>query len=125
MSEDSLYQKIRNWFRFYFIRQKSPLSYIWWKDILHRDTSSEGMYGICIATTTPDCAISLSSGSPKENVMEICVYDSNNKLLETIKVKLPYRSKLKIKEGFNKAWAVSRASLKKEKASRDNLKKGL
>ena len=106
-----------NWYRYYFIRKKSPLSYIWWSDILKRHIGSEGVYNISIATVEPDCAISLSYGSPKDNKLTILVYDSNNKLRHKVDVKLSYRSMMKIKSGFREARKESLNILRGEKTN--------
>lgn len=110
----SLLRSIKPWFRHYFVRRKSPLSYIWWSDILKRDVSSEGVYNIALATVEPDSAIILSSGAPRDNYLEICVYDSDNKLRHTVEVKLPYRHIKRVKSGFHQAFRLSREILKEE-----------
>lgn len=110
---------IRYRFSYYFVRKKSPLSYIWWRDILRREISSEGMYNVAIATVEPDCAISLSSGAPSDNHMEICVYDTNNRLRHRVQIKLSYKSMKKIRAGFNEAQRESRKILKEEGVSYD------
>ena len=103
------------WFRHYFIRRKSPLSYIWWSGILHRDISYEGVYDIAVATAEqPDCAISLSSGAPSDNYMNICVYDGNNNLSHKVRIKLSYKSMQKIKAGFREARKESMRIIKEE-----------
>lgn len=107
--------RFRYLFRYYFIRKKSPLSYIWWCNVLRRDTSSEGLYALQLAdSSTPDAALCLKTGAPKDNVMEIIVYDGDNTRLETVEVKLSYHSMKKIREGFHKATAISRQCIKEE-----------
>ena len=114
MSIKNYYYNFRAWFRYYFIRKKSPISYIWWSDILKRDIRSVGMYQTSIAATTPDCAIGLSSGAPSDNHMTICIYDSDDKLVDRVEIKLSYKSMRKIMNGYDRAFAISRAKIKEE-----------
>lgn len=108
-----MYQTIRQWYRYYFVRKKSPLSYILWSDILNRDISSEGMYEVSLAWKDgPDAAISFSTGAPQDNHIEITVYAEGNKILETVYIQLSYRSMRKIREGFTKAATASRRQIK-------------
>jgi hypothetical protein len=102
-------------FRYYFIRRKAPLSWIFWGEMLRRESSSSGMYQVSIAAAgQPDCAISLSRGAPKDNNIEICIYDNSDKLVDTVCIPLSYRSMGRVMDGFNKAFAVSRAQIRKE-----------
>lgn len=109
---------LRYWFRYYFIRKKAPLSWIWWHNILRRDFDSVGMYPVSIAESGfPDCAISLNRGAPEDNHIEIVVYDASDKIVETIRIPLSYNSMNRVIEGFDKAFALSRKSIKEHNAS--------
>lgn len=102
-------------YRFYFIRKKSPLSYIWWSNILKRDIGGQGSYQINIASaTSPDGAIWISYGAPKDNHITITIYDSQNKKIAEVKIKLNYKSMKKLSDGFDKAFVISRKNIKKE-----------
>lgn len=110
-----MYQNIRHWYRYYFVRKKSPLSWIFWGDILRRQLSWQGSYQVSIAAAgEPDCAISLSKGAPHDNKVIIAVYDTNEKLVETVEIPLSYRSMVRVIDGFNKASAISRRTIKAE-----------
>lgn len=116
--------KLRSWFystnlyykfRYYFIRQKAPLSWIFWGEILRRESSSVGLYAVSIAAAGQnDCAISLSRGASKENYIEIVVYDVNNKLVDMVTIPLTYRSMGRVMRGFDKAFAISSKKIKEE-----------
>lgn len=107
----SLYYK----FRYYFIRKKAPLSWIFWGEIMRRESSSQGNYDVSIAAArAPDCTISLSRGAPGENNIEIHVYNSKNEFIETICIPLGYRGMERVMRGFNKASAVSRRTIREE-----------
>ena len=104
--------RIYDWYRYHFVRKKSPLSYIWWSDILKRNIGSEGVYNVSIATVQSDCAISLSYGAPDKNRFTILVYDAQDRLKHKVEVKLSYRSMMKIKSGFAEARRESLKILK-------------
>ena len=107
--------KIRDYLRYYFIRKKSPISYIFWRDILGRVMMSSGVYNICIASRKkPDCGITLDTGAPKENMMSIHVYDKDNKLIDTVDIKLSYRTVRRIYKGFREAYKMSLENITKE-----------
>ncbi|SRR5216117_2208641 len=102
-------------FRHYFIRKKSPLSWIFWGEIMRRESSSQGTYSVSIALAgQPDCAISLNRGAPKDNNIEICVYDSNDKLIDTVYIPLSYKSMGRVMRGFDKAFVVSAKKIREE-----------
>lgn len=115
--------KLTNWFysttlyyklRYYFIRQKAPLSWIFWGEIMRREASSQGMYQISIALAgAPDCGICLNRGAPKDNSIEIRVYNSDEKLIDTVVIPLSYRDAGRVMAGFDKAGAISRKSITK------------
>lgn len=105
--------RIKDWFEYYFIRKKAPLSYILYSDILKREMSIQGVYGLELASKS-DCAITLNSGTPKENKISINIYDGK-KLIDTVDIRLSYRSMQKIKKGFNEAWAISNQAIKELK----------
>lgn len=105
-------------FRYYFIRKKAPLSWIFWGEIMRRESSSVGMYQISIAAANaPDCAILLSRGAPGENNIEINIYDGNDKLFETINIPLSYKSMGRVMKGFDRASSISRKKIKEEGAT--------
>lgn len=116
--------RIKNWlyntslyykFRYYFIRKKAPLSWIFWGEVMRRESSSQGTYQISIAAVgEPDCVISLSRGSPGENNIEITIYSSSDKPIETVLIPLSYRSMGRVMRGFNKAFSISRKQIKVE-----------
>lgn len=109
---------IRYWFRYYFVRKKAPLSWIFWGQMLHRETVSQGMYPINIASASdPDCAIDISMGAPRDNRISICIYDAKGGLVETIQIPLSYRSMKRVFAGFDKASSVSRKIIKAEIAA--------
>lgn len=102
-------------FRYYFIRKKSPLSWIFWGEIMRRQSSSVGMYQVSIATAgAPDCAISLSRGAPGENNIEICVYDGDDKHVDTVYIPLSYGAMGRVQDGFHRASAISRKLIEEE-----------
>lgn len=102
-------------FRYYFIRQKAPLSWIFWGDILRRESSSVGLYGLRIATVGEnDCAIALNRGAPKDNYIEIIIHDMNNKPFDVVTIPLSYRDMGRVMKGFDKASSISRKKIKEE-----------
>lgn len=102
-------------FRYYFIRKKAPLSWMFWGDIMHRQSSSQGMYAVNVASAgDPDCAISLSRGAPGDNNIEICVYDAEDNLIDTVLIPLTYRQMGRVMSGFDKAFSVSRKKIREE-----------
>lgn len=107
--------KTRDYFRYYFIRKKSPISYIFWRDILKREMISSGLYNVNIATEIrPDCAITLETGTPKENMMSIHIFDKDDELIDTVDIKLSYRSVRRIHKGFREAYRISLENIRKE-----------
>lgn len=110
----SLYYK----FRYYFIRQKAPLSWIWWGEIMRRESSSIGSYQVSIAAVgEPDATISLSMGAPGDNNIEINIYDSEDKLVETVYIPLGYRHMKRVMGGFDKAFKISAHQIKSERTN--------
>jgi hypothetical protein len=108
-------QKIRYWFRYYFIRKKAPLSYILWCHILRREVVYSGSYAVSIAAANaPDGSISLNQGAPGNNSIEIDLYDAYNKRFHTVKIELSYRSMKKVRAGFDEAFQVSRQKIREE-----------
>lgn len=102
-------------FRYYFIRQKAPLSWIFWGEIMRREHSSYGSYDVSIAARgEPDCALSFHRGAPKDNNIAIDVYDSNNKIVETVYIPLSYKNMGRVMAGFDKAFAVSAKKIREE-----------
>jgi len=101
--------RIKDWFNYYFVRKKSPLSYILWQDILRREVSTWGMFSISIAKTPAECALSISMGAPKDCFIGIYNYDDENILKDTVEIKLPYRYMKRISNGFEKAHKISRS----------------
>lgn len=76
---------------------------------------SSGVYNICIASRKkPDCGITLDTGAPKENMMSIHVYDKDNKLIDTVDIKLSYRTVRRIYKGFREAYKMSLENITKE-----------
>ncbi len=106
---------IRSWYRYWFVRKRSPLSYIWWCSVLRRAVESHGMYRINIASRDePDCALQLSCGAPQDNCIVVCIYDEDNTLFDTVKIKLNYRDARRVIDGFSKAFAISRNKMREE-----------
>ena len=110
----SLISNLKGTYRHYFVRKKSPISYIWWSNILRRDCMFSGSYSVAIATVEPDCAISMQMGAPNDNKLTITVYDGDNQCVASVDIKLSYRSMKRIHKGFNEASAISRRVLKEE-----------
>jgi hypothetical protein len=107
----SLYYK----FRYYFIRRKAPLSWIWWGEVMRRESSSQGMYQVSIAAVgQSDAAISLSRGAPGDNTIEITIYDGGDTAVETVRINLSYRDMGRVMKGFNEAFRISRKQILKE-----------
>lgn len=102
-------------FRHYFIRKKSPLSWIFWGEIMRRESSTVGMYPISIAAVnSPDCAICLNRGAPGENSIEICIYDSTDSPAKSVRIPLSYKSMRRVMKGFDLAYAESFKIIKEE-----------
>lgn len=107
--------KIKDYFRYYFIRKKAPISYIFWQDILKRKMISSGLYNVNIATELrPDCGITLETGTPKENKMSIHIFDKDDELIDTVDIKLSYRTVRRIYKGFREAYKISLESIREE-----------
>lgn len=115
--ENRMFQRIYQFYRFYFVRKKSPLSYIWWQNILHRHVGFEGSYQVSIATVDePDADISFSYGAPSDNYMSLKLYDNENNLYHKVKIPLSYRSMMKIQAGFNEASREIRKNIRESKS---------
>lgn len=93
-------------FRHYFIRRKSPVSYILWSEILRRDLS------YCSGILTPfvprsedllRIETSIESGAPRDNKIEFSVYDDDGKYIRSFQAKLTYRDSQRIRKAAEKA----------------------
>jgi len=107
--------RLYQWYRYYFVRKKAPLSWIWWHDVLRRNSTSVGMYDISLAALNqPDAGISLSCGAYGDNTIEITVYDGYRKPVEMVTINLSYRDAVRVMDGFERAFSISRRQIKKE-----------
>lgn len=93
-------------FRYYFIRKKAPLSWIFWGEIMRRKSESVGMYDVSIAAVG-DCGISLSRGAPGNNNIEIVVYDREDEIVDIVLIPLGYRKMGRVMKGFDRAFSTS------------------
>lgn len=101
-------------FRYYFIRHKAPISYIFWSEILRRENISQGNYSISLAWIDgPDASIWIER-KPRDSGMSITVQDSEGNSVDTVWIPLSYRTMGKIFNGFNKASSISYKNIKEE-----------
>ncbi len=101
---------LRNKFRYYFIRKKSPLSYILWSDILRREMSYDSL------PSDHNIIIRISTGAPKDNYLRINVHDEDGDFIGAASAKISYRDALRISKAASKAHGIDRANKRAEKA---------
>lgn len=76
---------------------------------------SSGLYDVCLVNTKkPDGAIRLGTRAPKDNKMSIHIFDKDNKLIDTVDIKLSYRTVRRIYKGFREAYRISLENIRKE-----------
>ena len=93
-------------FRYYFIRKKSPLSYILWSNILKRDLSySSGILTPFVPRKDERLRIEtgINLGAPKDNKIEFDVYGIDGKHVKTFTAQLTYKDAKRIQEAARDA----------------------